>query len=85
MTKYIALLRAVNVGGTGKLPMVDLRAMCRDAGFARVETYIANYPWGKYVPGDDGADGDGDDVDQGVDDLAAAGVGQGGEMILDAR
>jgi uncharacterized protein (DUF1697 family) len=42
MTKYIALLRAVNVGGTGTLPMVDLRAMCRDAGFARVETYIAS-------------------------------------------
>lgn len=42
MTKYIALLRAVNVGGTGKLPMADLRAMCSDAGFARVETYIAS-------------------------------------------
>lgn len=42
MTKYIALLRAVNVGGTGKLPMADLRAVCSDAGFARVETYIAS-------------------------------------------
>jgi uncharacterized protein (DUF1697 family) len=42
MTKYIALLRAVNVGGTGKLPMSELKAMCRDAGFARVETYIAS-------------------------------------------
>ena len=42
MTKYVALLRAVNVGGTGKLPMAELRAMCRDAGFARVETYIAS-------------------------------------------
>jgi Protein of unknown function (DUF1697) len=42
LTKYIALLRAVNVGGTGKLPMFELKAMCRDAGFARVETYIAS-------------------------------------------
>ena len=42
MTNYIALLRAVNVGGTGKLPMSELRAMCREAGFARVETYIAS-------------------------------------------
>jgi uncharacterized protein (DUF1697 family) len=42
MTRYIALLRAVNVGGTGKLPMSELRAMCCDAGFSRVETYIAS-------------------------------------------
>jgi uncharacterized protein (DUF1697 family) len=42
MTRYIALLRAVNVGGTGKLPMSELKAMCCDAGFARVETYIAS-------------------------------------------
>jgi uncharacterized protein (DUF1697 family) len=42
MTKYVALLRAVNVGGTGKLPMADLRRICSDAGFARVETYIAS-------------------------------------------
>lgn len=42
MHTYIALLRAVNVGGTGKLPMADLRALCEDAGFARVRTYIAS-------------------------------------------
>jgi uncharacterized protein (DUF1697 family) len=42
MTRYVALLRAVNVGGTGKLPMSRLQAMCRDAGFRRVETYIAS-------------------------------------------
>jgi uncharacterized protein (DUF1697 family) len=42
MIRYIALLRAVNVGGTGKLPMSDLKAMCADAGFDRVETYIAS-------------------------------------------
>jgi uncharacterized protein (DUF1697 family) len=42
MTKYIALVRAVNVGGTTKLPMADLRCICNDAGFVRVETYIAS-------------------------------------------
>ena len=42
MTKYIALLRAVNVGGTGKLPMARLKSMCNDAGFTRIETYIAS-------------------------------------------
>ena len=39
---YVALLRAINVGGTGKLPMEDLRAMCVGAGFAEVRTYIAS-------------------------------------------
>ena len=42
MTRYVALLRAVNVGGTGKLPMTELRAMCEAAGFADVRTYIAS-------------------------------------------
>lgn len=42
MTRYIALLRAVNVGGTGKLPMSELKAMCCGAGSARVETYLAS-------------------------------------------
>lgn len=38
----MALLRAVNVGGTGKLPMTELRAMCEEAGFESVQTYIAS-------------------------------------------
>jgi uncharacterized protein (DUF1697 family) len=42
MTRYIALLRAVNVGATGRLSMADLRAMCVDAGWHQVETYIAS-------------------------------------------
>jgi uncharacterized protein (DUF1697 family) len=42
MTAFIALLRAVNVGGTGKLPMSELKAMCEDAGFENVRTYIAS-------------------------------------------
>jgi uncharacterized protein (DUF1697 family) len=39
---YIALLRAVNVGGTGKLPMKDLVLMCEALGFQHVKTYIAS-------------------------------------------
>ena len=29
-------------GGTGKLPMEDLRALCAEAGFAKVRTFIAS-------------------------------------------
>lgn len=42
MTIHIALLRAVNVGGTGKLPMAELKALCEGCGFTRVRTYIAS-------------------------------------------
>ena len=42
MTSYVALLRAVNVGGTGKMPMQDLVAMCEKLGFTKVKTYIAS-------------------------------------------
>src|SRR5262249_23457358 len=42
MTRYVALLRAVNVGGTGKLPMAELVSICHAAGLARIETYIAS-------------------------------------------
>jgi uncharacterized protein (DUF1697 family) len=42
MAKFIAPLRAVNVGGTGKLAMADLKSICADAGFERIETYIAS-------------------------------------------
>jgi len=42
VTSFVALLRAVNVGGTGKLPMSDLVAMAEAAGFQRVRTYIAS-------------------------------------------
>lgn len=42
MQNYIALVRAVNVGGTGKLPMTELQSMCREAGFSEVRTYIAS-------------------------------------------
>ena len=42
MSSFVALLRAVNVGGTGKLPMAALKDICEDLGFAAACTYIAS-------------------------------------------
>lgn len=42
MSAWVALLRAVNVGGTGKLPMVELKSLCERMGLAQVRTYIAS-------------------------------------------
>ena len=42
MKAYVALLRAVNVGGTGKLPMNALKQMCEEVGLKQVRTYIAS-------------------------------------------
>jgi uncharacterized protein (DUF1697 family) len=41
VTAYVALLRAVNVSGTGLLPMAELRAMGEACGFTHVRTHIA--------------------------------------------
>jgi len=40
VTVFVALLRAVNVGGTGMLSMADLKALCEKIGFQDVRTYI---------------------------------------------
>lgn len=40
MKRYVILLCAVNVGGTGKLAMAELRRLLESLGYARVETYI---------------------------------------------
>ena len=37
---FVALLRAVNVGGTGKLAMTRLKEICADLGFTDAATYI---------------------------------------------
>ena len=39
MTRYIAFLRAINVGGI-ILPMAELRSLCEEAGLSKVRTYI---------------------------------------------
>jgi len=42
MPVFVILLRAVNVGGAGKLPMADLKGLCEQAEFRKVRTYIAS-------------------------------------------
>jgi uncharacterized protein (DUF1697 family) len=39
-TPFVVLLRAINVGGTGKLAMADLVNLCDKAGFSDAKTYI---------------------------------------------
>lgn len=40
MHSYIALLRGINVGTSGRIRMDALRKLLEDAGFSRVSTYI---------------------------------------------
>ena len=40
MTTFVALLRAVNVGGRGTLPMARLRALAADLGFEEPQTLL---------------------------------------------
>jgi uncharacterized protein (DUF1697 family) len=40
MATFLALLRGINVGGSGLLSMKDLVGVCADLGFAAVRTYI---------------------------------------------
>jgi len=40
MTKYIAILRGINVGGKRKILMADLRDLLTKIGFENVATYI---------------------------------------------
>ena len=42
MTAYVALLRAVNVGGTGKLPMAELKKIAEGLGLGSPRTFIAS-------------------------------------------
>ncbi|HEY2589195.1 MAG TPA: DUF1697 domain-containing protein [Tepidisphaeraceae bacterium] len=54
MTTQIALLRAVNVGGRGKVAMADLRDYLVSLGFANVRTVLQS---GNVVMGADGLKG----------------------------
>ncbi|MFA7413825.1 MAG: DUF1697 domain-containing protein [Rhizobium sp.] len=40
MNVHVALIRAVNVGDAGKLPMAELKALCEGLGFTNVSTFI---------------------------------------------
>jgi uncharacterized protein (DUF1697 family) len=57
MSTRIVFLRAINVGGNGKVPMAELRAIAADLGATDVQTYIASGNLVAEVPGK-GADFD---------------------------
>jgi uncharacterized protein (DUF1697 family) len=40
VTRFVAFLRAINVGGRNKIEMGALRALCDEVGFDNVQTYI---------------------------------------------
>lgn len=65
MTTYVALLRAVNVGGTSKLPMADLRRIADELGFGSPRTLIAS-----------GSDGDEEQVRRQLEARLAEHVGK---------
>jgi uncharacterized protein (DUF1697 family) len=42
VTKYLILLRGINVGGRNKVPMAPLRELLEDLSYANVSTHIAS-------------------------------------------
>ena len=42
VTRYLVLLRGINVGGKNKVPMARLRELLEELGYADVATYIAS-------------------------------------------
>jgi uncharacterized protein (DUF1697 family) len=42
MTRYLVLLRGINVGGRNKVPMAALRELLESLGHTKVSTYIAS-------------------------------------------
>jgi uncharacterized protein (DUF1697 family) len=40
MSKMVAMLRGVNVGGHNKIKMTELKSLCESLGFTNVQTYI---------------------------------------------
>jgi uncharacterized protein (DUF1697 family) len=42
VTRYLVLLRGINVGGKNKVPMAQLRTLLEELGYSDVSTYIAS-------------------------------------------
>lgn len=40
MTRQVAILRGINVGGKRKIRMAELKAMCSELGLENIQTYI---------------------------------------------
>ncbi len=55
MSRFVDLLRAVNVSGQNRLPMAELRAALSEAGLSGVETYVQSGNVVSDDPGDDAA------------------------------
>ncbi|MBB3314470.1 uncharacterized protein (DUF1697 family) [Rhizobium sp. BK181] len=79
MTVYVALLRAINVVGTGKLPMAELKAVCEGLGFSDVKTYIQS---GNVLFRADEAEAD---VEQKLDDALGKLLGKKPGVMLRSR
>lgn len=77
MTRYVALLRAVNLGSHKKLSMPALREMLDGMGYSDVETYLQS---GNAVFTAD--DPSAERVAAAVEDRLAAGLGLETEVIL---
>jgi len=77
MSKCIALLRAINVGGTGKVKMADLRAMFAAGGFADAETVVQT---GNVVFG--AADADTGELERRLEQAASEQLGLNSDFIL---
>jgi uncharacterized protein (DUF1697 family) len=56
MTTFVALLRAVNVGGQNRLPMAELRRALEESGLDAVETYLQSGNVVFDAAGDDAAE-----------------------------
>ncbi|MGA0604196.1 DUF1697 domain-containing protein [Caulobacter sp. KR2-114] len=70
MTPFVALLRAVNVGGKTMLPMADLRALAEAQGWADVKTLLQS---GNLVFR---AQGQAAELEQALEDAIAAHAGR---------
>jgi len=79
VTVYVALLRAINVGGTGKLPMATLKAVCEELGFSDVKTYIQS---GNVLFRADAAEAE---VEQRLDDALGKLLGKKPGVMLRSR
>ena len=76
MTRYVALLRAINVGGHRKVPMAELRMLAQQIGLARPRTYVAS---GNLVFE---SEGDGDAVESALERAVEARFGFHVDIIV---
>ena len=79
MTRYIVLLRGINVGGRRRVAMVDLRTLLIDLGYRDVRTHLQT---GNVVLTSDAS---AERTRQEIEDALAAKYGDGIEVFVRAR